>query len=86
MAQQRHDYHSCQEQDCPRRPCMAWKEGREDGKREGRDKGYEDGYDDGVNACPREHRESGQRQPSSSPPPSTAGRSGGLASARRSPP
>ena len=39
-ARPQHDYHSCTDESCQRRMCMA----------------YREGFDDGKEACPREHK------------------------------
>ena len=62
-----HLYEACQDADCQRLACRAWKEGRQEGDREGYERGdedghrrgYREGYDrgfpDGIAACPRKH-------------------------------
>jgi hypothetical protein len=47
---------ACQDGDCRRGACVAYREGREDGRREGREEGFEDGFKQGQNACSREHK------------------------------
>lgn len=56
----KHDYLACQDKDCPRPLCVAYKTGWKDGYRQGFKDGYKAGYDqgfpDGVAACPRPHQ------------------------------
>ena len=42
-----HLYETCQDEECMRIPCMAYREGRREG--------YDEGFPDGIAACPRKH-------------------------------
>jgi len=54
-----HDYQACQDRDCPRSLCVAFKTGWKLGEEDGYDRGYEAGYAigfiEGIAACPRNH-------------------------------
>lgn len=56
---EKHDYQACQDKDCPRSLCVAFKTGRklgyDEGYGDGFSTGFEIGYDTGVAACPRPH-------------------------------
>lgn len=47
----KHLYQSCQDKDCKRMPCAAFREGREEGRIEGEETGYAKGYAAGVRSC-----------------------------------
>ena len=53
-----HDYRECRDPDCPRFPCIVYKEGFRDGWdagfTDGYSEGYADGYADGAAAAARE--------------------------------
>lgn len=56
---EKHDYQACQDADCPRPLCVAFRTGYKTGDQEGYERGYGTGYDagflDGIDACPRAH-------------------------------
>jgi hypothetical protein len=54
-----HPYDQCQDDDCRRRACVAYREGHEEGFDEGVPVGYKKGFPDGIAACPRPHSPSG---------------------------
>lgn len=59
-----HEYQSCQDKDCQRPVCVAFREGYRDGHRDGYKQGFEQawrqgyarGFPDGIAACPRAHQ------------------------------
>jgi flagellar biosynthesis/type III secretory pathway protein FliH len=57
--QSAHDYQACQDKDCPRPLCVAfkagWKDGHEEGFADGYGAGYASGFPDGIAACPGPH-------------------------------
>jgi hypothetical protein len=50
-----HLYETCQDEECKRIPCLAYREGRQEGYEEGHQDGYGEGFPDGMAACPRKH-------------------------------
>jgi hypothetical protein len=58
--QEKHDYQACQDKDCPRSLCVAfktgWKLGDQDGFERGYAGGYANGFPDGIRACPLPHQ------------------------------
>lgn len=51
----KHEYASCNDNECPRPYCRAYREGWKLGLDDGYKQGYGNGYDQGVAACPRNH-------------------------------
>lgn len=55
-----HDYQACNDANCPRPLCVAFKTGYLTGLRDGHETGWHQGYDrghaDGIAACARTHR------------------------------
>jgi hypothetical protein len=56
---EKHDYQACQDPDCPRPLCKAfkggWKLGYDTGHDDGWALGYDTGHKDGIADCPRPH-------------------------------
>ena len=57
---EKHDYQACQDKDCPRSLCVAFKTGRKLGYPEGYDDGYgagfASGFTEGMQSCPLPHK------------------------------
>jgi flagellar biosynthesis/type III secretory pathway protein FliH len=57
--QSAHDYQACQDKDCARSLCVAFRTGRKDGYQDGYEDGYGAGYEigfvEGIASCPRNH-------------------------------
>ena len=57
---EKHDYQACQDKDCPRSLCVAFKTGRKLGYQEGYDDGYgagfASGFTEGLQSCPLPHK------------------------------
>jgi hypothetical protein len=51
----KHDYQACQDRDCPRSLCVAYKTGCKFGYQDGYGDGFGTGFEAGVAACPRPH-------------------------------
>ena len=57
---EKHDYQACQDKDCPRSLCVAFRTGRKLGYQEGHDDGYAGGFatgfTEGIQSCPLPHQ------------------------------
>jgi hypothetical protein len=53
--QPKHEYQSCNDDECRRTACVAWKAGVKEGYDRGFEEGFDAGFDSGLESCPGPH-------------------------------